>query len=140
MPNYFLAKSEPSSFSIDDFARDKTTKWDGVRNYTALIALKNMKMGDRVLIYHSMGEAAIVGMGEVIAEAVKDETDERGISWYPMLKYLSTFTPDRRITLKQVKESGLFDDFALVRQSRLSVMPCPQTFIDWLETSGVPFK
>jgi predicted RNA-binding protein with PUA-like domain len=133
---YYLAKSEPSSFSIEDFEKEGTTKWDGVRNYAALIFLKQMEIGDRVFIYHSNGEAQIVGLGEVVEKAVKDETDERSISWYPILKYLKTFPKDIRVGLKEVKESGEFQDFSLVRQSRLSVMVAPMEFVDWLEKAG----
>jgi predicted RNA-binding protein with PUA-like domain len=133
---YFLAKTEPSSFSIEDFEKEGITKWDGVRNYAALIHLKNMQIGDRVFIYHSMGEAQIVGLSEVIQTAIKDETDTRNISWYPKLKHLKTFPKEIRVGLKEAKESGLFEDFSLIKQSRLSVMECPEEFVDWLQTQN----
>jgi predicted RNA-binding protein with PUA-like domain len=133
---YYLAKSEPTVFSIEDFEKEETTKWDGVRNYAALIFLKQMEIGDRVFIYHSNGEAQIVGLGEVVKKAVKDHTDQRGISWYPIFKYVNTFPKEIRVGLKEAKESGMFADFALVRQSRLSVMEVPMTFVEWLKKVG----
>jgi predicted RNA-binding protein with PUA-like domain len=134
--NYYLAKSEPTTFSIEDFEKEGTTKWDGVRNYAALIFLKQMEIGDKVFIYHSNGEAQIVGLGEVVAKAVKDETDERGISWYPELKFVTSFPKEIRVGLKEAKERSEFQDFALVKQSRLSVMPLPITFVNWLKKAG----
>jgi predicted RNA-binding protein with PUA-like domain len=134
--NYYLAKSEPSAYSIEDFEKEGITKWDGVRNYAALIFLKQMEIGDKVLIYHSNGEAQIVGLGEVFAKAVKDETDERGISWYPVFRFVRSFPKTITVGLKEVKESGKFADFALVTQSRLSVMPVPFEFVKWLKNSG----
>jgi predicted RNA-binding protein with PUA-like domain len=134
--NYYLAKSEPPTFSIEDFEKEGTTKWDGVRNYAALIFLKQMEIGDKVFIYHSNGEAKIVGLGEVVKKAIKDETDEKGISWFPEFKFVQSFPLEIRIGLKEAKECGKFDDFALVRQSRLSVMLVPKEFVEWLKKAG----
>jgi predicted RNA-binding protein with PUA-like domain len=137
MPNYFLAKTDPDTYSIYDFEKEGVTNWDGVRNYTAIAAIKSWKVGDKVFIYHSQGENCIIGISEVVTEPVKDLQDERGISWYAKLQHIQTYTPENRVTLKQVKESGLFADFALVRQGRLSTMACPPDFVDWLESNGV---
>ena len=125
---YFLAKSEPDTYSIDDLERDGETVWDGVRNNAALLAIKAMRPGDIVLIYHSGGESTIVGAAEVTSEPRPDPNE--GKSWVVDLRYRGRVEP--RVSLRQVKESGKFADFALVRQSRLSTMPVPQTFIDWL--------
>ena len=125
---YFLAKSEPSVYSIADLERDGQTVWDGVTNNAALLAIRAMRPGDIVLIYHSGGESAIVGAAEVISEPRPDPSVEK--SWVVDVRYRGRVEP--AVSLRQVKESGMFADFALVRQSRLSTMPVPQHFIDWL--------
>jgi predicted RNA-binding protein with PUA-like domain len=127
---YFLAKSEPSVYSISDLERDGQTVWDGVTNNAALLAIRAMRPGDIVLIYHSGGESAIVGTAEIISEPRPDPNVTK--SWVVDLRYRGRVAPS--ISLRQVKESGLFADFALVRQSRLSTMPVPQAFIDWLRS------
>ncbi len=134
---YYLAKTDPDTYSIDDFEKDGVTIWDGVHNYAALLAIKAWHIGDRVLIYHSQGETTIAGISEVIGEPYKDPHDARGISWVAKLKFIKKFSPDSRVTLKDIKTSGLFADFALVKQGRLSTMSCPKTFIDWLHKHGV---
>lgn len=134
---YYLAKTEPSTYSIQDLEREGITPWDGVHNYQAIKVIKSWNVGDRVFLYHSMGEARIVGLGEIITEPRKDENDERGISWLADIKYIRNYPESQRVTLKQVKESGLFTEFALVKQSRLSVMECPQAFVDWLRAQGL---
>src|SRR3569623_215419 len=65
---WFLAKTDPETYSIEQLARDKQTVWDGVKNPQALRAIREMRTGDRVFIYHSQGEAAIVGIAEVVAD------------------------------------------------------------------------
>ena len=125
---YFLAKSEPDNYSIADLERDGQTVWDGVKNNAALLAIRAMRPGDIVLIYHSGGESAIVGTAEVLSEPRPDPNEPK--SWVVDVRYRGRVTPP--VTLRQVKESGQFADFALVRQSRLSTMPVPPAFIDWL--------
>jgi predicted RNA-binding protein with PUA-like domain len=127
---YFLAKSEPSVYSIADLERDGETVWDGVTNNAALLAIRAMRPGDIVLIYHSGGESSIVGTAEIVSEPRPDPNGTK--SWVVDVRYRGRVVPS--ISLRQVKESGLFADFALVRQSRLSTMPVPQTFIDWLRS------
>ena len=133
MPNYFLAKTDPETFSIDDFDREKITHWDGVHNYQAIAVIKSWQIGDLVYIYHSMGKAHIVGLAKVITEPVKDINDKRNISWVADLELLEVYPKEKQIGLKQIKESHLFDDWKLVTQSRLSVMAVPQNFVDWFE-------
>ncbi len=127
---YFLAKSEPGVYSISDLERDGQTVWDGVKNAAALLAIRAMRPGDTLLIYHSGGESIIVGVAEIINEPRPDPKVEK--SWVVDVRYRGRVEPP--VSLRQVKESGLFADFALVRQSRLSTMPVPQTFIDWLRS------
>ena len=127
---YFLAKSEPNVYSISDLERDGQTVWDGVKNNAALLAIRAMRPGDIALIYHSGGESSIVGTAEIVSEPRPDPNVEK--SWVVDLRYRGRVEPS--VTLRQVKESGLFNDFALVRQSRLSTMPVPQSFINWLRS------
>jgi predicted RNA-binding protein with PUA-like domain len=126
---YFLAKSEPASYSIDQLQADKKTAWDGVRNPQALRAIREMRPGDHVFIYHSGGESAVVGVAKVASDPVPDPKDEKSVTIE--LEFLSKLkTP---VTLKEIKESHLFDDWSLVRQSRLSTMPAPAEFVSWMK-------
>jgi predicted RNA-binding protein with PUA-like domain len=129
---YFLAKTEPSSYSIDDLKKDGGTEWDGVRNPAAVSAIKKMKPGDRVLIYHTGGVKAVVGMAEVASEGRPDANDDR--SWVADFKYVKhAKTP---VTLKEIKDSHAFDDLPLVRMGRLSTMEVPAAFWKWIEKRG----
>jgi predicted RNA-binding protein with PUA-like domain len=129
---YFLAKTDPQTYSLDDLKRDGSTEWDGVRNPTAVNAIKRMKPGDRVFIYHSQGEAAVVGLAEVVSEARPDENDAK--SWVADFKYVRH--AKKPVTLREIKESHEFDDWLLVRQGRLSTMGAPKEFWDWLKKQG----
>ncbi len=126
---YFLAKTEPDVYSIGDLARDGRTTWDGVRNAQARMAIQAMKPGDLVLIYHSGGASAIVGLARVVSVPV-DATGDPKMTVVD-LEYVHTLS--KPVTLKSIKESGLFAGFALVRQSRLSTMEAPRTFVTWLK-------
>ena len=130
---YFLAKSEPSDYSIDDLEKDGESEWEGVRHPVAVKHLKSMKVGDKVLIYHSGKNPGIVGLAEVIARAYQDPKDP--ISFVPKFKFLNKFST--QITLEQIKSSHKFDDWALVRQGRLSTMDVPESFTAWLDDLGV---
>ena len=137
MPQVFLAKTEPSSYSIEDFVRDKITPWDGVHNYQAINIIKTWNIGDIVLIYHSVKQAQIVGIAEVVTSPIPNEQDPRP-SVVANLKLLRVLKPSEYISIKQVKASGLFDNWYLVKQSRLSVMPVPAEFLDWLKDFWLP--
>ena len=126
---YFLAKTDPATYSIDDLERDGTTTWDGVRNAAALQAIRAMRPGDEVLIYHSQGEAAIVGLARVISEARPDPKDSK--SWVVDMTFVRRL--QQPVTLREIKESHLFDDWSLVRQGRLSTMGVPDNVITWLK-------
>ena len=125
---YFLAKTDPETYSLDDLERDGTTEWDGVRNPAAVNAIKTMKPGDSVLIYHSGGASAVVGLAEVVSEPRPDANDAR--SWVADFKFVRS--AKRPVTLREVKESHKFDDWALVRMGRLSTMAAPDAFWTWL--------
>lgn len=126
---YFLAKTDPEHYSISDLERDGTTVWDGVRNAAALQAIRAMHPGDNVLIYHSQGEAAIVGLARVESEPRPDTTDPK--SWVVDVAFVRRFAEP--ITLREIKDSHSFDDWALVRQGRLSTMSVPAHVVEWLQ-------
>lgn len=126
--SYFLAKSEPGVYSIDDLARDGRTSWDGVRNAQAVRAILSMKPGDSVFIYHSGGESQIVGWARVVGRPRPDPKDPK--SAVVDLEFGAKL--DSPVTLGEIKKSGLFDDWALVRQSRLSTMAAPDSFVAWM--------
>ena len=130
---FFLAKTDPETYSIDDLERDGTTTWDGVRNAAALQAIRAMRPGDEVLIYHSQGEAAIVGLARVISEPRPDPKDSK--SWVVDVAFVRRL--QQPVTLREIKESHLFDDWSLVRQGRLSTMGVPDNVIAWLKEKKV---
>jgi predicted RNA-binding protein with PUA-like domain len=125
---YFLAKSEPSVYSIDDLERDRKTLWDGVTNAQAVQAIRTMRPGDRVFYYHSGGVSAIVGLAEVLSAGRDDPGNAK--SAVVDLGFRAKLDPPT--TLADVKESGKFADWALVRQSRLSTMEAPEAFVAWM--------
>jgi len=125
---FYLAKTDPETYSIEDLARDRKTAWDGVRNPQALRAIREMRPGDRVFIYHSMGNAAVVGLAKVASEPRPDPRDAKLA--VVDFEFLANLEPPT--TLRDIKDSGLFEDWALVRQGRLSTMAAPQTFVDWM--------
>src|ERR1700679_1298288 len=103
--NYFLAKTEPHAYSIDDLEKEKITIWNGIKNPQAVKALKAMKKGDRVLIYHSGGEAAIRGLAEVAGKSRPDPKNEK--SWLVDFKFIRKFN-EPYITLRDIKGLGEF--------------------------------
>jgi predicted RNA-binding protein with PUA-like domain len=129
---YFLAKTDPDTYSIDDLKRDKQTEWDGVRNPAAVNAIKSMKPGDTVIIYHTGGLTSVVGLAQVVSEARPDKNDAK--SWVADFKYVQH--AKKIVTLKEIKESHKFDDWALVRMGRLSTMSAPDEFFAWLKKQG----
>jgi len=126
--NYFLAKTEPSTYSIDDLERDGRTTWDGVTNPQAVRAIREMKPGDIVFIYHSGGVSSVVGMAAVKSQARDDPKNPK--SAVVDLEFAGRL--ESPVTLAEIKQSGKFDDLALVRQGRLSTMAVPHKFVAWL--------
>ncbi len=125
--SYWILKTEPSTYSISDLKRDKSTAWDGVRNYQARNNLLAMKVGDQALIYHSVGPREIVGLAEVSKTAFKDQTAEEG-NWVAVeVKFVSSFKDP--LTLSTIKSDSRLKDLSLVKQGRLSV--CPVTDSEW---------
>ena len=125
--NYFLAKTDPDTYSIDDFVKEGTTLWDGVHNNAAILFIQQMQIGDRVYIYESMSTKAIVGLAEVTTAPRLNIKDPRR-SWVVDMKLLNKY--QKPLTLGEIKNNSDFKDFALVKQSRLSVMPVPKKVAD----------
>jgi len=120
---YWLVKSEPETWSWDDqlAAPGATTEWDGVRNAQACNNMKAMSAGDRAFFYHSGKDRQIVGVVEIVKEAYADPTDEKSRAVMVDVKAVETLPEP--ITLKAIKADERLAELALVRQSRLSVMP-----------------
>ena len=121
----WLFKSDPETYSFDDLQRDKKTVWDGVSNNVALKHLRNTRKGDRVLVYHTGKEKAIVGMAEIVSDPYADpkQKDSR-------LTVVDLKTGERLpqpITLAEIKKQPGLKDFDLVRLPRLSVMPVSES-------------
>lgn len=125
---YFLAKTDPETYSIDQLENDKKTVWDGVTNPQAVRAIREMKPGDKVFIYHSGGLSAVVGLAKVLSDGRPDPKNPK--SAVADFEYLGRIDPP--VTLAEIKESKLFDDWALVRQGRLSTMAAPEKFVQWM--------
>ncbi len=117
----WLLKTEPSVYSYDALVRDGSTFWEGVRNYQARNNLRAMKKGDTAFIYHSVEEKRVAGLAKVTREAYPDPSDKTGewsvVDLEPVKKFP---TP---VTLAQFKTDAVLKGTALVRQSRLSVVP-----------------
>ena len=117
----FLFKEEPANYSFDAFVKDGGTTWSGVRNPLAQKHLRSVKKGDLVLYYHTGDEKAVVGIAKALGDAYPDPADANGkasvVDIAPVKKL------PRPVTLAEIKASGAFKTFPLVRISRLSVMP-----------------
>ena len=118
--NHWLIKSEPESWSWDQQKKKKTEHWDGVRNYQAANYMKQMKIGDECLFYHSVSEKAIKGIVKVSKEYYPDPSDKKGIFGMVDVTYVKNL---KEVYLSEIKADPFFGDFPLVKQSRLSVMP-----------------
>ena len=123
MKNYWLVKSEPNVWSIDQQKKSgaKGTVWDGVRNYQAAKNLKTMKKGDLCFFYHSNIGKEIVGVVEVVKESFIDPTDKEKRFVAVQLKFKQKLKVP--VTLEKIKQIKELSELALIKQSRLSVMP-----------------
>ena len=117
----WLFKEEPTHYSFDELAKDGKTVWSGVKNPLAQKHLHAVKKGDRIFYYHTGHEKQIVGIAKALGDAYADPKDPNGkmavVDVAPVKKL------PRPVTLKEIKADARFKDFALVRISRLSVMP-----------------
>ena len=118
---YWLIKSEPGAWSWEDQLRDGVAEWDGVRNHQAANNMKAMVPGDRIFFYHSVDEKRIVGIVEVVKTYYPDPSDPSGRFGMVDVKALKPMT--RPVTLAEIKAEPRLENLALVRQSRLSVVP-----------------
>ncbi|HEY7027402.1 MAG TPA: EVE domain-containing protein [Gemmatimonadales bacterium] len=137
MSSSWLLKTEPTTYSYDQLEKEGRTTWDGVRNNLALTHLRAMKAGDRVLIYHTGAEKAVIGLAKVAQAAYPDPKQDD-----PKLVVVDV-VPERRlerpVTLAEVKAEASLKDLALVRMGRLSVMPVtPAQWKRLLEMGGIP--
>lgn len=120
MPNHWLLKTEPSTYSWDDLEREKTAVWDGVSNPVALKNLAAMKPGDDVLIYHTGDEKTVVGVARVTKAAYPDPKAKDGKLLVVDIAPVRMLA--RPVTLADIKSDPLFKESPLVRQGRLSVV------------------
>jgi predicted RNA-binding protein with PUA-like domain len=134
--NYWLIKTEPGNYSWSDLIKDKTTFWDGVRNYQARNNLKAMQKGDLCLFYHSVNEKCVTGIAEVIKESYQDPTtdDDR---WVAVDIEIGEELA-QPVTLAQIKNDARLDQMVLVKNSRLSVQPVKKEEFDIVIGLGNP--
>ena len=116
MASQYLLKTEPSSYSFADLTRDKETVWDGVHNPVALKHLREMKAGDRLIVYETGERKSAVGKATVVSTDLSDPKD-------PAVKIKAGKSLAKSVTLAEIKANKLFADSPLVRQGRLSVVP-----------------
>lgn len=125
----YLLKTEPSTYSYADLARDRRSIWDGVSNPAALINLRSMKKGDEVLIYHTGDEKAIVGLAKATSDPFEDPKQPGkapdGRPKFAVIDLAPVKAAKTPVTLSAIKADERFADFALVKLSRLSVLPVP---------------
>ena len=124
---YWLLKSEPDAWSWNNQAKEGASMWDGVRNYQARNNLKEMKKNDLCFFYHSVTERSIVGIVKVVKEYYPDPTDKT--DRFVVVDVKATKKLKNPVSLDQIKENNKLKDIALVKQSRLSVMPLKK--IEW---------
>ncbi|MBL7870785.1 MAG: EVE domain-containing protein [Cyclobacteriaceae bacterium] len=126
--NYWLLKTEPSTFSWEDLVRDKKAVWDGVRNFQARNNIKAMKKGDLAFIYHSMDDKAVIGIAEITKESYPDPKDK---DW-PVMDIKPVKKLKSPVTLATVKGDKRMANMVLVKNSRLSVQPVKKEEFDWI--------
>lgn len=119
--DYWLMKTEPGNYSWDDLVKDTQTYWDGVRNYQARNHMKNMKVGDLVLYYHSVDQKSVVGVARIVKEYYQDPTteDDRWVA----VDIVPEYPLKKPITLSEIKSEPRLTDMVLVKSMRLSVQP-----------------
>ncbi len=126
--NYWLVKSEPDAYSWERFVKEGKTMWEGVRNYQARNNLKEMKKGDLVLFYHSVSAKEVMGIAKVVKEYYPDPTanDDRWV----VVGLVPVDALSKTVKLEQIKKDDRLENIALVKQSRLSVMPLKKDEFD----------
>jgi predicted RNA-binding protein with PUA-like domain len=125
MPQYWILKTDTDTYSFDDLARERRAVWDGVSNALALKHIRSMAKGDQVLIYHSGEEKALVGFARVASAPYPDPRQDD--SKLTVVDIEAGKRLPRPVTLAEVKADPAFADLALVRMSRLSVIPVSES-------------
>ncbi len=133
---YWLLKSEPDTWSWDDQVKEGPSMWEGVRNYQARNNLMKMKRGDLCFFYHSVSEKKIIGIVEVVKEYYRDPTDETGK--FVVVDVKVKYKLKNTVSLEQIKLNKKLNQIALVKQSRLSVMPILKS--EWTEILKISNK
>lgn len=131
MVNYWLAKQEPDGprgYNFETLKKDKKTVWDGVHNNLALKHMREMKNGDLVLFYHTGNERQAIGILEVISEPYSNPKEDNKRFFVVDVKYKKSLK--RPVTLDEMKKQKTFQNWELIRISRLSVMPVPKHIWD----------
>ena len=126
----YLLKSEPDKYSFDDLLRDGETTWDGIANNQALLTLRNMKKGDKLVIYHSNVGKEAVGTAKVVSVTPDPANPKIPIVRIKAVKRLKTPKP-----LAAIREAAVFQGSIMFRQFRLSVVPLSDEQYDWLTLS-----
>jgi predicted RNA-binding protein with PUA-like domain len=125
----FLLKTEPTQYSFADLMKEKRTTWTGVKNPAALIAIRTMKKGDAVFIYHTGDETAIVGLAKVVRGPYEDPAqpgrNDRSEPKFAVVDIEAVKPAKRPVTISEIKADARFAEFGLVKLSRLSAMPVP---------------
>ena len=121
----YLLKTEPNKYSFDDLVRDGETTWDGITNNQALLYLRNMKPGEKLVIYHSNIGKAAIGTAKVVSVEAADPKN-------PNIRIKPVKRLKQEKTLDQLRQSPVFKDSLLFRQFRLSVVPLTEAQYDWL--------
>jgi len=132
----FLFKEEPSHYGFDELVKDKKAVWSGVKNPVAQRHLRSVSKGDQIFYYHTGDEKQIVGVARATSDAYPDPGDKTGKAH--VVDVAPVRTLPRPVTLKEIKADPFFKEFALVRISRLSVMPV--TDAEWARIEGMAGK
>lgn len=121
----YLLKTEPNKYSFDDLLREGETTWDGIANNQALLTLRNMKKGDKLVIYHSNIGKAAVGIAKVVSVDASDPKN-------PIVRIAPVKALKREKPLAEIREAPVFHGSILFRQFRLSVVPLTDEQYEWL--------
>jgi len=119
--NYWLIKSEPNTYSWDDFVKLGRDHWDGVRNYKARNNIRAMEIGDLALFYHSVNEKSVIGIAKVVSDHYPDPTTED--DRWSVVDFVPVVKLKRPVSLEEIKADDRLSEMVLVRNSRLSVQP-----------------
>ena len=132
MANFWILKTEPSTYSFDQLAAEQTTTWDGVSNPVAVKHIRSMQPGDQVMIYHTGDQKAIVGLASVRGNPRPDPHNPK----LAVVELRAGARIPQPVTLAAIKADPAFAELALVRQGRLSVIPVPAALWSRLLTMG----